>query len=161
MALIKKFRFSLSPVLRLRRLQEKQALGELAKVLVEHNTHQLRIQNAKLQLNGGSDDKDDINDKMDNSYIEKYQMRSRYGKRLEGEIFEAEKKMEALRPQLEEEQAKVRVVRRKKRVMELLEEKEKAEHKRKMQKIERKELLEINQTRKKSVFLWNNISGVI
>ena len=80
----------------------------------------------------------------DSFRLDLFQMYDHYLERLEAEQVQADKELEAMRPELEAEQEKVREARRKKRALELLKERRKEDYDRAIRKYEKKELEEIN-----------------
>lgn len=83
----------------------------------------------------------------DDFQIDLYQIYDSYLKRLDSQSNQAQKNIEALQPELKEEQMKVKKARVKKRVIELLKEKQKEEYQEEFRKYQRKELEEINYLR--------------
>ena len=139
---IKKFKFNLEGLLRLRRIQEEKALGDMARVLVRVN-EQEQMRNLAEKL--VADEMNTFEKKYSDEFsIELFQMYDRYLERLESEAGEAAERLEQIRPELEKEKEKVLAARRNRRVVELLKEKSRAEYDREMRKWERRELLEIN-----------------
>ena len=150
----KLFRFSLEALLRVRHIKEQQALGSLAKVLASYNVHQKEIISKRQEIQASMQDyterskeakgSEESSNALSASTIESKQIWDQYFRRLDRQIEESQSKAQVLRPELERERNKVQAVRRERRVLELLKEKEKAEYLRKMQRKERKELAELN-----------------
>ena len=132
-------------------MQEKQALGNLAQVLSSYNRHQEKIDTLKQEMRKESDtyEKAEKKEQAANMIFERAAMWDRYTRRIEKNISEHEKSKEELRPELEKQQHGVREARRKRRVLELLRDKEKDEYSRKGLKKERKSIAEANQRLKK------------
>ncbi len=143
--------------MRLRDLQEKQALGGLAQVLSSYNHYQQEIEGLGQEMQQESDkyilqcQKESI-DQYSGKKVEEAIMWEHYVRRLHAQIDQYEKSKEQLRPELEKEQTKVRDARCKRRVLELLKDKEKKEYDRKFLKQERKALAEANQRAKQGLY---------
>ncbi len=71
----------------------------------------------------------------------------RYLDRLTAQALEAEREIEALQPELRQEQEKVIEARRRRRLLEILKEREKERYDQRIYKIEKKELEELNSKR--------------
>ena len=158
----KNFRFSLDPLLRVRRIKEKEALGFLAKVLASYNVHQNRILSKRQEIESSmgnyveeskkTESSERAGEKLEADPMEKKRLWDRYFKILDKQIEESQKKALDMRPELEREQKKVQVAQSQRKVLELLKEKERAEYMRKMRKKEGKELAELNQRNNKTPY---------
>ncbi|MDH5655933.1 MAG: flagellar export protein FliJ [Spirochaetia bacterium] len=138
---MKKFKFTLDPLLRVRKIEENQALAGLAKVLTRVN----EVEEIK------ADSKKNINEeigqfskkKKDEISFEDRRMYYRYLDRLDSQILEAERKLGEMKPEVDQEQAKVVDARRKYRVVELLKERQKERYDYDVKKQEKKDLDEL------------------
>ena len=119
---MKKFRFKLEALLRMRRIEEERALGKLAKVMLRVN-EQEGVRTAAFRMLQEEMDRFDSEYK-NNFDLSIWQMYDRYVDRLNAEASAAAKKLEAIRPELEKEMAIVMEARRKRRVVEILKERE-------------------------------------
>ncbi len=143
-------------LLRLRSMQEKKALGEMAKVLVQYHdlqkqcdenhseiqqefSRQIEAKESSLpKTEKTSMDKKPLN-------LGKILMSNYYIDRLEDEIRHAKSGIKKVQPQLEKEQKKVMLSRQKRRVLELLKEKKRLEYDRVLEKKENQDIIELNQ----------------
>jgi flagellar FliJ protein len=148
---MKRFRFPLEGLLKVRDLQQKQVMAEMADItervnlqrsIVERTEREYREEMERFALSQGS-----------NFSIDLYRTFDRYIDRLEAEKGRAEKQLEEMRPELEHMQAKLLEARRKKRVVELLRERHLNRYKEELRRQERRELYELNQ-------LGREVSGV-
>jgi len=139
---MKRFRFRLEGLLRVRRIREEQALGELARVMVRVNEHESVRERARQLLREEmtrfeQQHRDDFS-------IDLFQLYDRYLARLEAEDRTAARKLEEIRPELEQEMEKVMEARKGRRVVEILKERHKADWDRDRRKAEARELEEVN-----------------
>ena len=139
---MKKFRFKLEALLRMRQIEEEKALGELAKVMLRVN-EQEDVRKAAFRML-----REEM-DRFDSEYSEDFdlslwQMYDRYLDRLNAEASDAAARLEEIRPELEKEMAKVMDARRRRRVVEILKERERKEYDAALRKHERRELEEAN-----------------
>ncbi|MBI39223.1 MAG: hypothetical protein CMF59_18350 [Leptospiraceae bacterium] len=139
---IKRFRFSLESLLRIRSHEEKMAMADLAKVLEKVNVSEEKKK--KAQDNYRSEVEQFSREQRESFRLELFQMYDRYLERLESEQVQANEELEAIRPALEAEQQKVMEARRKKRALELLKERRKEQYDLEVRRQEKKELEEIN-----------------
>lgn len=139
---IKRFRFSLESLLRIRGHEEKMAMAELARVLEKVNLSEEKRK--KAVENYRSEVEQFSREQKESFRLELFQMYDRYLERLEAEQDQAKEELEAMRPALEAEQEKVREARRKKRALELLKERRKELYDLEVRRQEKKELEEIN-----------------
>lgn len=139
---MKKFRFKLEALLRMRRIEEERALGKLAKVMLRVN-EQESVRTAAFRMLQEEMDRFDSEYK-NNFDLSIWQMYDRYVDRLNAEASAAAKKLEAIRPELEKEMAIVMEARRKRRVVEILKERERETYNGALRKHERRELEEAN-----------------
>lgn len=139
---IKRFKFSLEALLRIRGHEEKRAMADLARVLERANASEEKKK--KAAENYRHEVEDFSRRQKEKFHLGLFQMYDRYLERLEAEQQQANQELEAMRPALEAEQEKVREARRRKRALELLKERRKSEYDHEIRKQERKELEEIN-----------------
>lgn len=148
---MKRFRFPLEGLLKVRDLQQKQVMAEMADItervnlqrsIVERTEREYREEMERFALSQG-----------ENFSIDLYRTFDRYIDRLEAEKGRAEKQLEEMRPELEHMQTKLLEARRKKRVVELLRERHLNRYKEELRRQERRELYELNQ-------LGREVSGV-
>ena len=136
----------MAALLRLRKLQENRALGELSRVLQRYNEQEDRIQEARRLVEQEENDLFRTGQQYQNFHL--IQSHSRYLDRLEDQMRRATQKMEEIRPELEAEQKKVTDAARQRRVVEMLEEKYRERYDYERRKEERKQLEEQNAIRK-------------
>jgi flagellar FliJ protein len=146
---LKKFRFKLEALLRMRRIDEERALGDLAKVMLRVN-EQENVRKAAFRMLKEEMDRFDVEYK-DNFDLTLWQIYDRYLNRLNAEAAGAAEKLEGIRPELEKEMAKVMEARRARRVVEILKERELKTYQGQLRKHERQELEEANRRSKISV----------
>jgi flagellar FliJ protein len=139
---LKKFRFKLEALLRMRRIEEERALGGLAKIMLRVNEHESVRKLAFRMLREEMDRFD--REYKDNVDLTLWQIYDRYVDRLNAEASQAAGKLEAIRPELEKEMAKVMEARRKRRVVEIMKERARSEYDVVRRKDERRELEEAN-----------------
>jgi flagellar protein FliJ len=143
---MKRFNFKLEPLLRVRRMQEERALGELARVMRRVNEQEAVRDQARRSV-------EEEMGRFEARYreqfqIDLYQIYDRYLERLQTEAAEAGKRLEAMRPEVEQEMAKAMEARRGRRIVEIIKERKKTEYDRARRKAEAKELEEINRMRR-------------
>lgn len=148
---IKKFRFPLEVLLRLRKTEENRALAELAGYLIRVNEMQsIKDKSATLvkeEMNiFEQKHRDDFN-------LDVFRIYDLYIERLENESLSAEEKLGELRPGLEELRNKVLEKSRRRRVVELLKKRHKDKYDYEFQKAERKMIEEVNRYRLKESIL--------
>lgn len=142
---MQRFRFRLDPLLRVRKLEENRALAKLAQVMMRVNEQEGRRDTANRLVR---EEMDSFSHQHSAEFsIDQFQLYDRYLKRLETEAITAGDELEAMRPELEKEQKFVMEARRRKRIVELLKERKRAEYDRDYQRAVRKELEEINRPR--------------
>lgn len=142
---MKRFRFRLDPLLRVRKLEENRALASLARVMMRANEQEARRDLAHRLVR---EEMDSFSQQHSDDFsIDRFQMYDRYLERLEAEAGQASEELKAMRPELEKEQALVMEARRQKRIVELLKERKRAEYDKEYQRALRKELEEINRPR--------------
>ncbi|MCR9143945.1 MAG: flagellar export protein FliJ [bacterium] len=146
---MKKFRFKLEALLRMRRIEEERALGDLAKVMVRVN-EQENVRTAAFQMLKEEMDRFDA-DYKENFDITLWQIYDRYLERLNAEAADAAVKLEEIRPEMETEMAKVMEARRARRIVEILKERELEKYNGQRRKHERQELEEANRRSKLNV----------
>lgn len=140
---MKKFKFTLEPLERLRKIEENRAMADLARVMQKVN-EQESIKEASARL--AHEEMDHFERSSRETFdIEQYNLYYRYLERLEREAEMAAAKLEEMQPELQAEKEKVLEARRRLRVVELLRERKKEEYDREFQKWERKQLEEANQ----------------
>ncbi|MCB1140194.1 MAG: flagellar FliJ family protein [Leptospiraceae bacterium] len=139
---IKRFKFSLESLLRIRGHEEKMAMADLARVLEKANAFEEKKKRAAE--NYRHEVEDFSRRQREDFHLDLFQMYDRYLERLEAEQHQAGQELEAMRPALEAEQEKVREARRRKRALEILKERRKEDYDKQLRKLERKELEEIN-----------------
>lgn len=139
---IKRFRFKLEALLRLRKMEENRALADMALVLARVNVEETRKEKSaaesreqlramERERHGGFD-------------LESFQMSDRYLTRLESEQDEASRRIEEMRPELDKKRDTVLEFSRKRRVVELLKERQRERYLRERRRKERRELEEVN-----------------
>ncbi len=126
----------------MRKLDENKALAELAKVMIKVNEQEaVKDQSARLlraeKEHFETKHRDDFN-------IDFFKMYDLYIERLEEEAVTAQKNLDEIKPELEESKAAVMEARRKRRVVELLKERRKAEYDYALKKYEQKQMEEAN-----------------
>lgn len=132
-------------MLRIRKIEEEKAMGELARVIRRVNVHE---QNREKAIGARQSEMQNFSEKYrDDFRVDLYQIYDNYLERLDSEINQAKKGIESLQPELEKEQEKVKKARIKKRVLELVKEREVKKYQHELQKYQRKELAEINYLR--------------
>lgn len=146
---MKKFRFKLEALLRMRRIDEERALGDLAKVMLRVN-EQENVRKQAFRLLQEEMDRFDGEYK-DNFDLTLWQIYDRYLDRLNAEAAGAAEKLEEIRPEMEREMAKVMEARRARRVVEILKERELEKYNGQLRKHERQELEEANRRSKQNV----------
>lgn len=143
---MKRFRFPLEGLLKVRDLKQKQVMAEMADVMqrvnevrgiVEQSEQEYREEMERFSRSQGEDFSIDV-----------YRTFDRYVNRLEDQKARAYERLEEMRPELEQMQAKLLEARREKRVVELLRERHLNRYKEELRRQERRELQELNQLRK-------------
>lgn len=152
---MKKFRFKLEALLRLRRIEEERTLGDLAKVMLRVN-EQENVRKAAFQMLREEMDRFDGEYK-ENFDLTLWQIYDRYLNRLNAEASTAAGKLEEIRPELEKEMAKVMEARRARRVVEILKERELETYNGQLRRHERQELEEAN--RRSKINVGGSIAG--
>lgn len=139
---MKKFKFTLEPLERLRKIEENRAMADLARVMQKVN-EQEAIKDASARL---AREEMDLFERTSRERfdIEQYNLYYRYLERLDEEARQAALRLEEMQPELQAEKEKVLEARRRLRVVELLRERRKEEYDRDFQKWERKQLEEAN-----------------
>lgn len=139
---MKRFQFKLEGLLRVRRIREEQALGELAQIMMRVNEQESARNRAQALL------RDEMTrfeqQHRDDFSIDLFQLYDRYLERLESEDRAAARKLEEIRPELEREMEKVMEARKGRRVVEILKERHRSEWERDRRKTEARELEEVN-----------------
>lgn len=143
---IKKFRFSLEALLRLRKLEENEALAGLARVMRRYNEQNDKREQALLRRE--TEMKSFTRLYQDTFDLEQIQMYDRYLGRLESEVVAAKAALEEMTPEVEAEKVKVIEKQRRRRVVELLKERHLERYKQELRKDERKKLEEANMLRR-------------
>lgn len=138
---MKRFKFELEPLLRVRKMEENLALAGLARIMTQVNEAEAAKDEAKKQIS--SEMNLFARKKTVNLTIEDYKIYNRYLERLDAKILQSDNRLEAMRPDREREQGKVVDARRKRRVVEILKERKKEEYDYDRKKSEIKELDEI------------------
>lgn len=138
----KRFQFPLEALLRKRKIEQDQALKELAVVLAAFNEQEAKRSEAFRLL----DDEKSLFEKKfrEEFHLDLFQMYDKYLERLESEAIDAEYRMQEMQPALEAERQKVMIARRNKRIIELLKESQKKLHDEEQKRLARRELFEIN-----------------
>ncbi len=151
---MKKFRFRLQALLQLRRMQEDAALGDLAKLTTQYNQeHMKALEKEKLLREGPKPDHHSGGaDRPRRLDLSEKTMWSRYYRLLQTQLRESQKKLAQISPMLEKEKGKLLEARRKRKVLELLREKQQAQYQLQIRKEQKKELAEINQQKQAQVF---------
>ncbi len=142
----KKFQFSLGVLLRVQNLKEKHALGKLAESLRGYNIHQSKVNHYIQEIKSQTFSHEKLNKEKKYKFtLEQEVMWDNYFKRIQKQIKMEESTMEKLLPELKNKQDEVQKATQERKVLELLKEEEKRNHKNKIQKKERKEIDAINQ----------------
>ncbi|GIX40508.1 MAG: hypothetical protein KatS3mg129_0241 [Leptospiraceae bacterium] len=142
----KKFKFSLEALLRLRTLEEEQAMQELGSIMQKINQAKEKVKELEIQYT--QEVKKFSEYTKQGSYSFYYQSFERFLNRLENLKKQTEVYIESLQPELEEKRKKLVEARKKKKIIELLKEKEWQQYNKKRKKQETQELFELNQKNK-------------
>lgn len=129
-------------------MEENQALGELSRVLQKNNEERDRISRAKQLV--VEEEKAFQSIDMVNQGMETLRSYNRYLDRLEQQVQDAQDRLDQLKPELEKEQKKVAEAAKRRRIVELLEEKQRARYNQELKKEERKELADVYSMQKAS-----------
>ncbi len=139
---MKRFKFTLEPLRRLRKIEENRAMAGLAQVMRKVN-EQEAIKEASARL--AREEMDNFERTHRQSFdLELYNLYYRYLERLDQEARQANLKLEEMQPELQTEKEKVMEARRRLKIVELLRERKKTEYDRALLKWERKQLEEAN-----------------
>lgn len=139
---MKKFRFPLEALKKVREIEEKQAMSELARVVEKVNEKESARQAAEENYRN---EMDHFTISQRESFsLEQYQMYDRYLEKLQSDQKKAKEAIEEIRPELQHHQSLVMEARRKTKVMEILRDRHKAEYDYNLRKQEQKEIAEIN-----------------
>lgn len=103
-------------------------------MLVRYNEHENQRRHAESQLQ----ELDDYGKKGFDPEMSR--MHNLYADRLKGEVEMARQRVEEMRPEMEEQQGRVLEARRKRRIVELIKERQKENYDREQKRLERKEL---------------------
>lgn len=143
---MKRFRFPLEGLLKVRDLKQKQVMAEMADITERVNNQRSIVERSEQEYR---DEVERFARSQDEAFsIDIYRTFDRYIDRLEGEKARAHDRLEEMRPELERMQAKLLEARREKRVVELLRERHLNRYNEKVRREERRELQELNQLRK-------------
>ncbi len=142
---IKKFKFRLDPLLRLRKMEENRVLQEFASVAARFNQYEaVKAESRRLveeEVARTQNEKEKMRD------INYYLMHQRYLARLDSEYETALANAEAMKEEMAAERKKVSEAASRRRVIELLKEKQFSEFKKELLKSERKNTEESNMLR--------------
>ncbi|MBW7856820.1 MAG: flagellar export protein FliJ [Leptonema sp. (in: Bacteria)] len=144
---MKKFKFPLEGLLRVRDLKQKQVMAEMAEVMERVNAQRQIVEQSEANYRNEMDLFSKSQSTKESFSIYQYQTFNHYINRLEAEKSYAEEKLEEMRPELEAVQNKLIEARRQRRVVELLKERYQERYHQALRKEERKELAELNQLR--------------
>ncbi|MBX7058406.1 MAG: flagellar FliJ family protein [Leptospirales bacterium] len=132
----------------MRRRKEEEALGQLARVMLRVNVQQsARDQAARLVREEMDRFEGEYQERFD---IDLFKIYDRYIERLENEERVAVRKLDEIRPELEAEMQKVMEARKQRRIVELLKERQYAQYKQDLRRMEKRELDEANRLRNRS-----------
>lgn len=132
-------------LLRIRKIKEDLALGELAKVLTRVNEEEFKKETAeKFKKSEMHEFETEHGKEFD---LRLYQMHDRYLKKLDGESAEAVSKMQGMQPDLDAARGKLSEASKQKRVVEKLKERHKIRYNEDIQKAVVKELEAANSLR--------------
>ena len=143
---MKRFRFPLEGLLKVRDLKQKQVMAEMAEITERVNNQRSIVERSEQEYRDGMEHF--ARSQGEAFSIDMYRIFNRYIDRLEGEKARAHDRLEEMRPELERMQAKLREARREKRVVELLRERHLNRYNEEVRRKERRELQELNQLRK-------------
>lgn len=139
---MKKFKFALEPLLRLRKIEENRAMADLARVMQKVNEQEgIKEASARLAAEEMANFERQNREQFDTESYRPYYL---YLERLDEEARQAALRLEEMQPELQKEKEKVLEARRRMRVVELLRERQKDQYDRDFQKWERKQLEEAN-----------------
>lgn len=144
---MKRFKFPLEGLLRVRDLKQKQVMAEMAKVMEQVNAQRRIVEQSEVNYRNEVDLFSKSQSTKESFSIHQYQTFNHYINRLEAEKSYAEARLEEMRPDLEAVQNKLIEARRQRRVVELLKERYQERYNQALRKEERKELSELNQLR--------------
>ncbi len=131
----------------MRRREENKALAELARVMTRYNEQEGRKRRADELF---EEETESFSRRHREAFsIDLFTTYNLYLDRLRAEALTAAEKLEAMRPELEVEQGKVREARVRRRVIELLRERRKGEHDELVRKAERRDIEETNRNKHK------------
>ena len=143
---MKRFRFPLEGLLKVRDLKQKQVMAEMADITERVNNQRGIVERSEQEYR---DEMERFARSQGETFsIDMYRTFDRYIDRLEGEKARAHDRLEEMRPELERMQAKLLEARREKRVVELLRERHLNRYNEEVRREERRELQELNQLRK-------------
>lgn len=140
---IKKYRFELEALLKIRSIEEEKALQDLGKIIAKVNSANEEVRILEQQYN------EEL--KKFEVYLSSgqanmsFQNFNLFLNRLNDTKRKVQKYIESLQPELEEKRNKLLEVRKNKRILEILKEKRLQEYKKELLKLEQRELFEINQ----------------
>lgn len=143
---MKRFRFPLEGLLKVRDLKQKQVMAEMADIMERVNNQRSIVERSEQEYR---DEMERFARSQGEAFsIDMYRTFDRYIARLEDEKARAHDRLEEMRPELEQMQAKLLKARREKRVVELLRERHLNRYNEEVRREERRELQELNQLRK-------------
>lgn len=146
---MKKFKFPLESLKKVRKFQEDMALRDLARVMMRVN-EQEGIKEKAFRLLGA--EMDTFETKYRTEFqIDLFQMYDLYLERLNTEARAAQARLEEIRPELEAERAKVIEARKKLRIVELLKERYKERYDYELRRHEKKIIDEANMRTKQKI----------
>ncbi len=150
----KKFKFSLEALIKIKKLEEEQAIIELGKIISKINQEKEKVQKIEEQYQKELKNFKEMAQKT--SFTAFYQSFQIFLNRMESQKKELEKFIVSMQPELEEKRNKLMEVRKNLKLLETLKEKKLAEYKKELKSIERKELFELNQRKLKK---WENVKN--
>ncbi len=139
----KKFRFQLEALLRLRTIEEENALQEFSAVMQKINNAKRKVQELEEQYRNGLQHFKEYSQK--ETYNLFYTSFERFLNRMESLKKQTEIYIESLQSELEEKRKKLVEARKNKKIIEKLKEKKWAEYIKDLNNKEKKEIFELNQ----------------
>lgn len=143
----KKFHFSLEALYKIRKIEEEKALQDLGKSLQKVNKAKETLANLENQYRI---ELQKIKELSKESSIQVFQNFAFFLKRIENMKKDIETLLVSMQPEIEEKTKAVLEARKKRRILEILKDKQYIEYINELKKLEKKELYEINNLQQKS-----------
>lgn len=140
---IKKYQFELEALLKIRTIEEEKALQDLSEIIAKINSSNEEIKVLEQQYKEELK-KFEVYLKSDQANMS-FQSFTLFLNRLNDTKKKVQRYIESIQPELEKKRKKLLEVRKNKRILEILKEKRLQEYKKELNKLEKKELFEINQ----------------